>query len=187
MCARIDQFVDLCILLGCDYVDPIPKVGPNTALKLIREHGTLEQVVAHIQSDPKHRYTIPKDWPFADARTLFFQPDVLPADDDRCDFRWEAPNIDGLVDFLVRDKGFNEDRVRAGASRLQKNLKSAQQARLEGFFQPLPKSTIQSGGNAATSGGGGTTSSTKRKAEEEKKEKAKKVKKAKNANPKGVS
>lgn len=30
------QFVDLCILLGCDYLDPIPKIGPSTALKLIR-------------------------------------------------------------------------------------------------------------------------------------------------------
>jgi flap endonuclease-1 len=48
--------------------------------------------------------------------------------------------VEGLVDFLVKDKGFSEDRVRNAAARLQKNLRSAQQARLEGFFKPVAKS-----------------------------------------------
>ena len=39
----------------------------------------------------------------------------------------------------MEEKGFSEDRVRSGAARLQKNLKSAQQARLEGFFKPIEK------------------------------------------------
>ncbi|KAI1276248.1 DNA-repair protein rad2 [Xylaria sp. FL0933] len=133
------QFVDLCILLGCDYLDPIPKIGPSTALKLIREHGSLEKVVEYIQNDPKHKYTVPDDWPFADARALFFEPDVRKADDPLCDFKWEKPDTEGLVKYLCTDKGFNEDRVRAGAARLEKGSKSSQQARLEGFFKPLPK------------------------------------------------
>jgi flap endonuclease-1 len=36
-------------LLGCDYLEPAKGVGPKTALKLMREHGTLENVVAHIR------------------------------------------------------------------------------------------------------------------------------------------
>ncbi|KAI1087066.1 DNA-repair protein rad2 [Rostrohypoxylon terebratum] len=131
------QFVDLCILLGCDYLDPIPKVGPSTALKLIREHGTLEKVVEYIKRDSK--YTLPEYWPFEDARALFFEPDVRKADDPLCDFKWEKPDIEGLVKFLAVDKGFNEDRVRAGAARLEKATKSSQQARLEGFFKVIPK------------------------------------------------
>ena len=133
------QFVDLCILLGCDYLDPIPKVGPNTALKLIREHGTLDKVVEFIKNDKKGKYTIPDDWPYEDARDLFFQPDVRSAEDPLCDFKWDKPDTDGLVQFLVNEKGFSEDRVRAGAARLEKNLKSNQQSRLEGFFKPIPK------------------------------------------------
>jgi len=66
-------------------------------------------------------------------------PDVRPADDTECDFKWEAPNVEGLVQFLVSEKGFNEDRVRRAAERLQKHLKTAQQARLEGFFKAIPK------------------------------------------------
>lgn len=134
-----DQFIDLCILLGCDYVDPIPKVGPNTALKLIRDHGTLEKVVEAMENDPKKKYVIPEDWPYKDARELFFNPDVRSAEDPECDFKWESPDVEGLVQFLVHEKGFNEDRVRNSAQKLQKNTKVAQQARMEGFFKPIPK------------------------------------------------
>ncbi len=107
------KFVDLCILLGCDYLDPVPKVGPSTAYNLICEHKTLENVVDYIKNDPKKKYTLPDDWPYLDARTL--------------------------VKFLVTEKGFSEDRVRSAASRLTKNLKTAQQARMEGFFKPVQK------------------------------------------------
>ncbi|KAL4940106.1 flap endonuclease 1 [Aspergillus oleicola] len=134
-----NQFIDLCILLGCDYLEPIPKVGPNTALKLIREHGTLEKVVEFIEADAKQKYVMPESWQYQDARELFLKPDVRDANDPECDFKWEAPDVDGLIDFLVKDKGFNEDRVRNGAARLQKNLKTAQQSRLEGFFKPVAK------------------------------------------------
>ncbi|KAI1939344.1 Elongation of fatty acids protein 2 [Ophidiomyces ophidiicola] len=137
------QFVDLCILLGCDYVDPIPKVGPNTALKMIRDHGTLEKVVEAIQNDPKKKYSLPEDWPYEQARDLFFEPDVRSADHPDCDFKWDAPDVEGLVKFLVEGKGFNEDRVRSGAARLQKNLKTAQQSRLEGFFKPVAKTDAE--------------------------------------------
>jgi flap endonuclease-1 len=133
------QFIDLCILLGCDYLDPIKGIGPSTALKLIREHTDLEGVVAHIQSQGGKKLTIPDDWPFADARLLFLEPDVRPADAPECDFKWEAPDVEGLVKFLVEEKHFNEDRVRNGAAKLQKNMKSAQQSRLEGFFKPVEK------------------------------------------------
>lgn len=131
------QFIDLCILLGCDYVDPIKGIGPKVALNLIREHKTLENVVEHIKKSGK--FTLPDDWPYQDARLLFLEPDVRRADDPECDFKWESPDIDGLVKFLVEEKGFNEDRVRSGATRLQKNLRSSQQSRLEGFFKVKEK------------------------------------------------
>jgi flap endonuclease-1 len=110
---------------------------------MMRDHGSLEKVVEAMEADPKKKYVIPEDWPYAQARELFFEPDVRPADDPACDFKWEAPDVEGLVKFLVEDKGFSEDRVRNGAARLQKNLKTAQQARLEGFFKPLAKTDEQ--------------------------------------------
>ncbi|EON65442.1 flap endonuclease 1 [Coniosporium apollinis CBS 100218] len=138
---EMPQFVDLCILLGCDYVDPIKGIGPSTALKLIRDHKNLEGVVEFFETSKK--YSLPEDWPYKDARLLFLEPDVRPADHPDCDFKWDAPDVDGLIKFLVEEKGFSEDRVRNAATRLQKNLKSAQQSRLEGFFKPMDRTPEQ--------------------------------------------
>ncbi|KAJ4408552.1 Elongation of fatty acids protein 2 [Didymella pomorum] len=172
------QFIDLCILLGCDYLDPIKGIGPSTALKMLREHKDLEGVVEYIKKGTK--LAIPDDWPFADARALFQEPDVKPADAPECDFKWEAPDVEGLVKFLVEEKHFNEDRVRNGAAKLQKNMKTAQQSRLEGFFKPVEKTAEQK-------------ASLKRKADEKleaKKKKQKedaKAKKQAKAKPKGAA
>lgn len=176
--ANTTKFIDLCILLGCDYLDPIKGIGPSTALKMLREHKDLEGVVEHIKKGTK--LTIPEDWPFADARALFQEPDVRPADAPECDFKWEAPDVEGLVKFLVEEKHFNEDRVRNGAAKLQKNMKTAQQSRLEGFFKPVEKSAEEK-------------ASLKRKADEKleaKKKKQKedaKAKKQAKAKPKGAA
>lgn len=39
----------------------------------------------------------------------------------------------------MREKGFKEDRVRAGAAKLSKMLAAKQQGRLDGFFTVKPK------------------------------------------------
>lgn len=67
------QFIDLCILLGCDYCDSIRGIGPHRAVQLIREHKSLENIIKVL--DPK-KYKIPEDWPYEQARELFKNPDV---------------------------------------------------------------------------------------------------------------
>jgi len=47
---------------------------------------------------------VPESWPWERAKELFLKPDVTPADE--FDLEWKAPDIEGLVEFLVRDKGF---------------------------------------------------------------------------------
>jgi len=42
------EFVDLCILCGCDYTETIDGVGPITAFKLIKEFKTIEKVMEHL-------------------------------------------------------------------------------------------------------------------------------------------
>lgn len=54
-----DQFVDLCILLGCDYCDTIRGIGPKTALKLIREHGNIETILKNLNRD---KYVVPEGY-----------------------------------------------------------------------------------------------------------------------------
>ncbi|KAI6113994.1 PIN domain-like protein [Pisolithus sp. B1] len=143
----MSEFIDLCILLGCDYLEPIRGIGPKNALKLIREFGGLKGVVEHLREKnadaeegikkKKGGIHVPEDWPWEEAKKLFENPDVIPASE--VELEWKNPDIEGLVQFLVTEKGFNEDRVRKGAEKLQKCLSSKQQGRLDGFFAAKPK------------------------------------------------
>lgn len=126
------------MLLGCDYLDPIPKIGPATAYNLIKTHGTIAAVVEKIRAG-ELKYTMPADYPHEDARELFLHPNTRAADEPECDFKWEKPDLEGLVKFLVEEKGFSEDRVRSGATRLAKSTGSQLQSRLEGFFKVKEK------------------------------------------------
>ncbi|KAL9937285.1 hypothetical protein V8E36_003694 [Tilletia maclaganii] len=151
---EMDQFIDLCILLGCDYLDPIKGIGPKTALKLIRDHGTLDSVLEHLRSEGKKSIVIPEVWPYEEARKLFKSPDVQKGDD--LELKWEAPDVEGLVKFLCQDKGFSEDRVRKGAEKLTKSLSVKQQGRLDGFFTVLPskkKEEEEASGSGSKKGG----------------------------------
>ena len=55
-----EQFVDLCILCGCDYSSSIKGIGPKTALKLIRAHKNIETILTQLVKE-KHS-DIPPDW-----------------------------------------------------------------------------------------------------------------------------
>jgi flap endonuclease-1 len=48
------QFIDLCILCGCDYTGTIRGIGPHRALELIRKHKSIEESIKHIDQ-AKHQ------------------------------------------------------------------------------------------------------------------------------------
>lgn len=56
------QFVDFCILCGCDYVDRIPKLGVKTAKKFIDTHFTIENVVASLYRKKKSTMKVPEGY-----------------------------------------------------------------------------------------------------------------------------
>ncbi|CCM01169.1 uncharacterized protein FIBRA_03217 [Fibroporia radiculosa] len=186
---NMSQFIDLCILLGCDYLEPIKGIGPKSALKLVREHGNLGAVIEHLQEklaakeeakeDGKKKkggISIPEEWPWEEAKKVFEKPDVTPAD--QIDIEWKSPDADGLVQFLVTEKGFNEERVRKGAEKLAKFLNAKQQGRLDGFFAAKPKPSQDRTDDEDKGKGKGRGKGTKRKNEDKDKgsEKGKKAK-----------
>lgn len=148
-----DQFVDLCILLGCDYCESIRGIGPKRAVDLIRQHRDLEGIIKNLD---KKKYQVPDDWPFEDVRHLFKAPEV--ADPDQIEIKWTDPDEEELVAFLCGDNGFSEDRVRNGAKKLAKGRTGQTQGRLDNFFKVVPG-----------------TGPTKRKSDEKASDKKKKV------------
>jgi flap endonuclease-1 len=104
-----EQLIDVGILIGTDFnPDGIRGLGPKTALKLIKEHGTLEQALPHIKNAEFPH-------PPASIREIFLHPEVT----DNYTLNWAQPNTDGIVDFLVRQKDFSEDRVRKAVEKMK--------------------------------------------------------------------
>ncbi|KAL6495028.1 Elongation of fatty acids protein 2 [Orobanche gracilis] len=129
----MDQFIDLCILSGCDYCDSIRGIGGLTALKLIRQHGSIENILENIS---KERYQIPDDWPYQEARRLFKEPSVF-TDDDQLELKWSPPDEEGLISFLVTENGFNSDRITKAIEKIKAAKNKSSQGRLESFFKPV--------------------------------------------------
>ncbi|TRY74760.1 hypothetical protein TCAL_00732 [Tigriopus californicus] len=136
-----DQFIDLCILLGCDYCDKIKGVGPKNAIKLVQDHKSIEEIIKHLDGK---KFSPPENWLFSEARRLFKEPEVTPASE--IDLKWEKPDEEGLVKYMCEQKGFAEDRIRNGAKKLLKARQGSTQGRLDGFFKVLP-STPKAGTN----------------------------------------
>ncbi|KAF7143673.1 hypothetical protein RHSIM_Rhsim05G0124800 [Rhododendron simsii] len=128
----MDQFIDLCILCGCDYCDSIRGIGGQTALKLIRQHGSIENILENIN---KERYQIPDDWPYQEARILFKEPAVF-SDEGHPEIKWSAPDEEGLITFLVTENGFNSDRITKAIEKIKAAKNKSSQGRLESFFKP---------------------------------------------------
>ncbi|NXQ60617.1 FEN1 endonuclease, partial [Anthoscopus minutus] len=125
-----EQFVDLCILLGCDYCASIRGIGPKRAVELIREHKSIERIVQ--QLDTK-KYPLPENWLHREAQKLFLEPDVI--DPDTVELKWSEPDEEQLVQFMCGEKQFNEERIRNGIRRLSKSRQGSTQGRLDDFFK----------------------------------------------------
>ena len=96
-----EQLIDVGILIGTDFnPNGIKGLGPKTALKLIKQYGTLEKALPYVKNA-----SFPVD-PNC-IRAVFLHPEVT----DNYTLFWKEPNIEGVVDFMCRQKEFSEERV----------------------------------------------------------------------------
>jgi flap endonuclease-1 len=110
-----EQLVDVGILIGTDF-NPggIEGLGPKTALKLVKEYGTLENALPHIKNaefpaEPRR------------IREIFLNPPIT----NNYRVEWKEPDLEGIVNFICRERDFSEDRVRKSVERMQKGLTQA--------------------------------------------------------------
>jgi len=119
-----EQLIDIGILIGTDFnPDGVKGVGPKTAAKLIREHGSLEALEAN---EPDVQVPSNMDR----VREIFLKPDVTTD----YSLTWSAPSPEKVVQFLCSEHDFSEDRVRKAVSRMVTGAKASQKSTLESFF-----------------------------------------------------
>lgn len=78
----IEEFVDLCILCGCDYTGTILGMGPVTAYKYLTECKNIEGVLRRVKNESmcgkkKKPMIVPEDFNFEEARQMFLYPEVI--------------------------------------------------------------------------------------------------------------
>jgi len=124
-----EQFIDLCILMGCDYVPSIKGIGPKKSFELIKKHKNIETILENID---QKKYPPPENWLYKEARQLFAEPEVFH---DIKPLKWPGPNVEECVKFLHEEKGFNEERVRTALKRMDKAKGKTNQGRMDDFFK----------------------------------------------------
>jgi flap endonuclease-1 len=159
-----DAFVDFCILCGCDYTGTVRGVGPATAFKLIKSHGSIEGAVASLEPS---KLPPPDEWRYAEARALFRSPEVV--DPASVSLSWATPDYAGLHEFLVTMHSFNEVRVGKVVERLKASRTAGQQTRLDSFFRvgaakAVPADAKFDPFKKRAAGGAGTSGAGKRAA-----------------------
>jgi 5'-3' exonuclease len=158
-------------------------VGPETALKKVREYGSLAGLlessdkvgIATCHSHSNHRWLISPPTALAlyiiysiyayyythtiilviplklvaedkvpaslresykEVQRLFTHPDVIDAAN--TELKWNEPDVEGIVQFMCTEMGFQESRVRSGCEKLQKAKGKGNQGRIESFFKVQP-------------------------------------------------
>jgi flap endonuclease-1 len=95
--------------VGTDFNEGIKEIGPKTALRLVREHGSLEEMPGEVREKLPSSYD--------EIRRIYLEPDVTE------EYRIEAGPLRGeeLVSFLCDERAFSRDRVEAVVDRMRKS------------------------------------------------------------------
>jgi flap endonuclease-1 len=121
-----EQLIDVGILIGTDFnPDGVKGLGPKTALKLIKEHGNIEKAVQYLKN---------AEFPVEPQRIreIFLHPKVT----DNYKIEWKEPDIEGIVNFICRERDFSEERVRKAVEKMQKGMtKQKGKTTLEEWFR----------------------------------------------------
>lgn len=135
-----DEFIDLCILMGCDYCDSIKGIGGKKGLELIKKHKSIEKIVENLPN----KDGVPEEWPYERARQLFKEPDVTKSDTiTDNDLKIKDIDEEGIVKFLCTENDFDEKRVRNAIERCKAAKPKSAQTRIDSFFQVKPSEGIK--------------------------------------------
>lgn len=106
-----EQLVDIGILIGTDFnPNGFDRIGPKTALKMIKQHSRLEDI-PQIQ-EQLHEID------YEQIRKIFLKPIVADVDE----IVFGSVDYEGMTNYLVKERSFSEERIQSSLNRLKKAL-----------------------------------------------------------------
>ncbi|MBP2030650.1 flap endonuclease-1 [Methanohalophilus levihalophilus] len=115
------QLIDVAMCVGTDYNPGLDKVGPKTAIKLVHEHGNIEDILK-----AKDQFIEDLD----EKKAFFLSPPVT----DEYQLIWNPPDKEKIVSFLCGEHNFSEERVLKAIERLEAAAKKSGQKTLDQWF-----------------------------------------------------
>ena len=117
-----EQLVDMGILVGTDFNPGIYKVGPKTALKLVRKHPNMKAILEELGQNIEN---------YEEIREFFLHP---PTTDDYS-IRQGKPEPEKIRHFLCDEHNFSQERVEKVIERLDKAVsETGKQKTLSAWF-----------------------------------------------------
>ncbi len=111
-----EQLVDMGILIGTDFnPDGFERIGPKTALRMIKENEKLENI-SQIQNKLD-------EIDYRQIREIFLKPKVVEVSE----IKFENVDYTGVVNYLTKERSFSLDRVDTSLNRLKKSLEKKSQ------------------------------------------------------------
>ena len=106
-----EQIIDIGILIGTDFnPDGFDRIGPKTALKMIKEYNKLEDI-------PKIQEQL-EQIDYKQIRKIFLQPDMPNIGK----IEFKDTDYSGIVDYLSNERSFSQERVQSSVNKLKKSL-----------------------------------------------------------------
>ena len=118
------KLIWLGILIGTDFNEKFPKIGPKTALKLVQENNSFDDIIAETKYEP--------DFDYKEVEKIFLEPSYS------ADYKIEfsPPDKDAVVDFLCNKHDFSKDRVESALGKIsEKSAEKGNQSRLDAWFK----------------------------------------------------
>ncbi len=101
----LEQLIDIALLVGTDYNEGIKGIGPKKALKLIKKHASIDEVLRELDKEIKN---------LAEIKGLFMHPKVTT----EYDIQWKRPDPEKIIEFLCDKHDFAKERVSKAMERL---------------------------------------------------------------------
>jgi len=111
-----EELIDVGILIGTDFnPNGFERIGPKTALKMIKQHSRLEDI-------PQIQEQLQKI-DFQQIRKIFLDPEVTKVDE----IVFDKVDYESITNYLVKERGFSGDRIQSTLNRLKKALEKKSQ------------------------------------------------------------
>ncbi len=104
------KLIWLGILVGTDFNEKFPKIGPKTALKIVKANSSFEDIISYTQFKPSFDYK--------EIESIFLEPDHA----EKYELSFSVPNKEKVRSFLVDQHDFSSERVDGVLEKIEKSL-----------------------------------------------------------------